>query len=185
MLSRGKIAATGHPIALTLMRGFDALASPRQGTLRGSVRRRHGCLVSAWSICGDRGLGLSPTASALPSQCYCGPERNDGPRRLRRRKRPSDLAASLNHPRRTNSSSEQLIARCKCVNRIYISGRYSLSAAMIACQKSIPRHATTRMRRIRPLASRAKVLSSCELSRSGSLMRNYSVARQRAKLTRH
>jgi hypothetical protein len=37
---------------------------------------------------------------------------------LRRRKRLSDLAASLNHPQRTNSSSEQLIARFKCVNRI-------------------------------------------------------------------
>jgi hypothetical protein len=139
-------------------------------------------LPSAWSICGDKGLGLTPTASALPSQCYCG---NDGPRRLRRRKLSERLAASRNHPRRTNSSSEQLIARFKCVNRIFMSGRYSLSAAMIACQKSIPRHATTRMRRIRPRASRPKVLSSCELSRSGSLMRNYSVARQRAKLTRH
>src|ERR1700720_3249621 len=61
----GKIAATGHPIALILWRAFDALQSPRQGTLCGSVWRRHGCLVS----CDDRGLGLTPTASALPSQC--------------------------------------------------------------------------------------------------------------------
>ena len=74
MLSSGKIAATGQPIVLILMRAFDALASPRQGTLRGSVRRRRGCLVSAWSICGDKGVGLTPTASALPSQCCCGPE---------------------------------------------------------------------------------------------------------------
>ena len=62
------------PLALILMRAFDALASPRQGTLRDSVRRRRGCLVSGWSICGDRALGLTPTASALPSQCYRGPE---------------------------------------------------------------------------------------------------------------
>src|ERR1700722_19861048 len=48
------------------------VASP--GSLRGSVWRWHGCHVSAWSICGDKGLGLTPTASALPSQCYCGPE---------------------------------------------------------------------------------------------------------------
>jgi hypothetical protein len=29
MLSSGKIAATGQPIAFILMRAFDALASPR------------------------------------------------------------------------------------------------------------------------------------------------------------
>jgi hypothetical protein len=40
-LSSGHIAAAGRPIALILMRAFDALASPRQGTLRGSVWRRH------------------------------------------------------------------------------------------------------------------------------------------------
>jgi hypothetical protein len=58
-------------------------------------------VASAWSICSDKGLGLTPSASALPSQCYCGPERNNWSRRLRRRKRPSDLAASLNHQGRT------------------------------------------------------------------------------------
>jgi hypothetical protein len=31
MLSSGKIAATGQPIALILMRAFDAVQSPRQG----------------------------------------------------------------------------------------------------------------------------------------------------------
>jgi hypothetical protein len=41
MLSSGHIAAAGRPIALILMRAFDALASPRQGTLLGSVQRRH------------------------------------------------------------------------------------------------------------------------------------------------
>jgi hypothetical protein len=47
MLSSGHIAARGQPIALILTLAFDALQSPRQGTLCGSVWRRHGCLVSA------------------------------------------------------------------------------------------------------------------------------------------
>jgi hypothetical protein len=80
----------------------------------------------------------------------------------------------VNHPRRTNSSSSKLIAR-KCINRTYISGRYSLPSAMIACQKSIPRQATTRMRRIGPArhdrrscpcASSAGRDRSCETTRS-------------------
>ena len=53
------------------------------------------------------------------------------------------------------------------------------------CQKSAARKATTIMRRIRPRVSRTEAVSSREVSRSGSLMRNYSVARQRANLTRH
>jgi hypothetical protein len=48
-----------------------------------------------------QGPWSSPSASALPSQCYCGPERNNWSRRLRRRKRPSDWGASLNHQGRT------------------------------------------------------------------------------------
>jgi hypothetical protein len=57
MLSSGKIAAPGQPIALILMRAFDALASPRQGTLLGSVQRRH-WLPRLGQICSDKGLGL-------------------------------------------------------------------------------------------------------------------------------
>jgi hypothetical protein len=58
--------------------------------------------------------------------------------------------------------------------------RHSIPAARIACQKNIPNNATTTMRRIRPRVPARKVLS-WEVSRPGSLMRNYSVARQRAK----
>jgi hypothetical protein len=60
-----------------------------------------------------------------------------------------------------------------------------LPAAMTVCQKSAARKATTIMRRIRPRVSRTQAVSSWEVSRSGSLMRNYSVARQRTNLTRH
>ena len=63
--------------------------------------------------------------------------------------------------------------------------RHRLPAAMMACQKSIPSTATTIIRRIRARVSRPKVLSSWEVSRSGSLIRKYSVGRQRADLTRH
>jgi hypothetical protein len=65
----------------------------------------------------------------------------------------------------------------KCVNRICISGRHGLPAAMIACQQSAPTNATTTIRRIRPRVSRPGALSSWEVSQSGSLMRNYSDAR--------
>ena len=65
-----------------------------------------------------------------------------------------------------------------------LSACHGSPAAMIVCQKSAARNATTIIRMIRPRVSRSKVLS-WEVSRSGSLMRNYSVARQRANLTRH
>ena len=62
-----------------------------------------------------------------------------------------------------------------------LSAGHGSPAAMTVCQKSAARETTT-MRRIRPRVSRSKALS-WEVSRSGSLMRNYSVARQRANLT--
>jgi hypothetical protein len=78
-----------------------------------------------------------------------------------------------------HEAQEQLIAPLKCV----IDG-HRLPAAMMACQKSIPRHATTIIRRIRARVWGSKILSFWEVSRSGSFMRNYSVARQRTNLTR-
>jgi hypothetical protein len=68
MLSSGKIAATGQPIALILMRAFERapVASPGDSARFCSAPA---WLPSAWSICGDKGLGLTPTASALWSAC--------------------------------------------------------------------------------------------------------------------
>jgi hypothetical protein len=65
------------------------------------------------------------------------------------------------------------------------SGHHGAPAPMTVCQKSAARKATTIMRRIRPRVSRTEAVSGREVSRSGSLMPNYSVARQRANLTRH
>ena len=65
------------------------------------------------------------------------------------------------------------------------SGYHGSAAATTVCQKSAARKATTIMRRIRPRLSRAEAVSSREISRSGPLMRNSSVTRQRANLTRH
>ena len=62
--------------------------------------------------------------------------------------------------------------------------RHGIPAPTTMCQKSTAIKATTIMRRIRPRVSRPKVWSSCEVSRPGSLMQNYSVTRQRANLTR-
>jgi hypothetical protein len=73
---------------------------------------------------------------------------------------------------------EQLIARVKCVNRVYVSGPHGIPAARTVCQKSAARNATTIMQRIRPRLSITEAVSSWEVSRSGSLVRNYSVARQ-------
>jgi hypothetical protein len=84
-----------------------------------------------------------------------------------------------------HSAWEQMIAALNGVNRIYISGRHSLPAAMTACQKSIPRNAITIIRRIRLRVSRPRALSSREVGQSGSLMRYSSDAHQRANLTRH
>jgi Protein of unknown function (DUF938) len=66
-----------------------------------------------------------------------------------------------------------------------LSARHGSAAATTVCQKSAPRNATTIMRRIRPCLSRAEAVSSREVSRLGSLMRNSSVARHRANFTRH
>jgi hypothetical protein len=68
MLASGKIAATGQPIALILMRASDALASPRKGLC--AVLFGAWLLVSAWSICGDTGpwsnlYGVSATFPML------------------------------------------------------------------------------------------------------------------------
>ena len=94
-------------------------------------------------------------------------------------------AARLNHPQRETRRGSNGLTALRCVNRIYISGRHGVPAAMTVCQKSAARKATTIMRRIRPRVSRTEAVSSREVSRSGSLMRNYSVARQRANLIRH
>jgi hypothetical protein len=67
----------------------------------------------------------------------------------------------------SNISALRLIASGKWCRSA--SGRHSLPAII---------------RTTRPRVSRSKVLS-WEVSRSGSLMRNYSVTRQRANLTRH
>jgi len=98
--------------------------------------------------------------------------------------RPGHLGRTAESSSKRNSSWENWLTALKCVNRIYISGRHGVPAAMTVCQKSAARKATTIMRRIRPRVSAPKVLS-WEVGRWGSLMRNYSVARQRADLTRH
>jgi hypothetical protein len=69
----------------------------------------------------------------------------------------------------------------KCVNQIYISRRHGVPAPTTMCQMSAAIKATTIMRRIRSRVSRPKVSSSWEVSRSGSLWRNYSVAQPVAR----
>ena len=73
---------------------------------------------------------------------------------------------------------ERLMATLKCVDRIGHFGRHGVPATITVCQKSRPKNATTQIRRIRPRVSGPKILSSWEVSPLGSLMRNYSVARQ-------
>jgi hypothetical protein len=85
----------------------------------------------------------------------------------------------MTSPENRLASWEQLIAQAQNAS---IDG-HNILAAMVACQKSIPKNATTKIRRIRLRVSRA--VSPWEVSPLGSLMRNYSVARQRADLTRH
>jgi hypothetical protein len=74
------------------------------------------------------------------------------------------------------------MAALKYVDRIGYSERCGVPAAITVCQKSRPKNATTKIRRIRSPVLGPKILWS-EVSRSGSLMRNRSFARQRANIT--
>ena len=67
-----------------------------------------------------------------------------------------------------NSLSEQSIASPQNAS----IDRYRRPTAMTVCQKSTVRKPTTTMRRIRLRVSRTETVSSWEVSRSGSLMRN-------------
>jgi hypothetical protein len=156
---------------------FGALASPRRG-LCGSVGAG---MVASFALSGDRRLGKTvrrqhhlPDVFAVLNEMMAAAASSKGKvRMICRMASPENelVVAAIECP------------RSKCVNRTYISGRYGLPAAMTACQKSTARNTTTTMRRIRPRVSAPKLLSWV-VSRPGSLMRNYSVARQHAYLTR-
>ena len=169
--------------------GFAALQArglieaPANGYLAaGSARLRHA----------DRSACVACSAIALRRTPRPGFGRiPSGWRRARSRlsdrvPQPSGHVFEIQTCRMTpHSASKQLIDRAQMRQSNLVSGRYSLPAAKIACQKTIPRKATTIIRRIRARVSRPRACLSWEVSRSGSLMRNYSVARQRANLTRH
>ena len=90
--------------------------------------------------------------------------------------------ASLDRNSILRRAPEMRSLSLRCTQRT--SGCQSLPAATTMCQRTAVRKPTAIMRRIRPPVSRPKVLSSWEVSRSGSLMRKY-LACQRADLIRH